>query len=194
VPPFSTTEFAGQALDVLFVSTEERPADADHSYPLDNGRTYYATEAVHGLLCGKDCWTKGESRRPRTPRPPAAAVAVTHVAPAEPMPMMAVSWSAAKVHVSADGMETICGSLVPVDADRTVSRLDWYKHATCYNCLYRLWPNHAPAGYLCQHCHPGNTSPTDRFTDSHRAASGYSRPAPSRRGATHPVGRPRGRR
>ncbi|GIJ28287.1 hypothetical protein Vqi01_34490 [Micromonospora qiuiae] len=63
-------------------------------------------------------------------------------------PMLVVRWKAGKVHVSQDGIKTWCGALVPDTATRTVPTVDWHQHTNCYNCAYRLWPLHAPPGYL----------------------------------------------
>lgn len=63
--------------------------------------------------------------------------------------MVVVRWRSGKIHVSADGVKTACGALIPVQATRTIPTVDWVKHTTCYNCAYRLWPEHGPADYLC---------------------------------------------
>lgn len=52
-----------------------------------------------------------------------------------------------KLHVSRDGVRTVDGFDVPRDAIVAVTP-DSHKHAACYNCVYRLWPDHAPEGYL----------------------------------------------
>lgn len=55
-----------------------------------------------------------------------------------------------KVHVSPDGATTACGSLVPAEAVTILAVTeDWHEHTNCYNCAYRLWPKHAPLGYIC---------------------------------------------
>lgn len=53
-----------------------------------------------------------------------------------------------KLHVSRDGLTTVDGLDVPQDAIVVAATPDWHKHATCYNCVYRLWPDHAPEGYV----------------------------------------------
>lgn len=53
-----------------------------------------------------------------------------------------------KLHVSADGIKTACGALVPERATVTRETPTWWEHTTCYNCCYRLWPTHGPQGYL----------------------------------------------
>lgn len=65
------------------------------------------------------------------------------------VPMTIVRWKTGKIHVSEDGVKTACGFLVPVRATRTIPTVDWHKYTNCYNCAYRLWPKHGPAGYLC---------------------------------------------
>ncbi|MEV4773115.1 hypothetical protein [Micromonospora humida] len=64
------------------------------------------------------------------------------------VPMLIVRWKPGKIHVSQNGIKTWCGSLVPDTATRTVPTVDWHLHTNCYNCAYRLWPQHAPTGYL----------------------------------------------
>ncbi len=54
----------------------------------------------------------------------------------------------ASKHVSIDGAETVCGYPVPAGAVVVAVTRDWHEHANCYNCVYRLWPDHAPPGYL----------------------------------------------
>jgi hypothetical protein len=53
-----------------------------------------------------------------------------------------------KQHVSIDGAATVCGYDVPQDAAVVAVTPDWHKFATCYNCVYRLWTDHAPPGYV----------------------------------------------
>jgi hypothetical protein len=55
-----------------------------------------------------------------------------------------------KCHVVSigDSIKTKCGYDIPPDARVVAITLDWHVHATCYNCVYQLWENHAPAGYI----------------------------------------------
>ncbi|MCK9874174.1 hypothetical protein MRI28_31905, partial [Nocardiopsis dassonvillei] len=53
------------------------------------------------------------------------------------------------VHVTANGIRTGCGVLIPHTATLTRDTDEWYLHTTCYNCAHRLWPAHGPAEYLC---------------------------------------------
>lgn len=53
------------------------------------------------------------------------------------------------VHVTADGIKTGCGVLIPERAMLTRDASEWYLHTTCYNCTHRLWPLHGPADYIC---------------------------------------------
>ena len=64
------------------------------------------------------------------------------------VPMVIVRGNKGRLHVSEDGVKTVCGWLVPAQATRTIPTVDWHKHTNCYNCTYRLWPNHGPTGYL----------------------------------------------
>jgi hypothetical protein len=52
-----------------------------------------------------------------------------------------------KRHVSVDGAVTVCGFTVPQDAATVAVTPGWHELANCYNCVYRLWPDHAPPGY-----------------------------------------------
>ncbi|GAA3702558.1 hypothetical protein GCM10022224_080490 [Nonomuraea antimicrobica] len=52
-----------------------------------------------------------------------------------------------RIHVSLDGQHTVCGSQIPDHATTEATTADWHLHTNCYNCAYRLWPEHAPAGY-----------------------------------------------
>jgi hypothetical protein len=54
----------------------------------------------------------------------------------------------AKVHVSIGGTETVCSRPVPQDATVVAVTPDWHVHANCYNCVYPLWADHAPDGYI----------------------------------------------
>lgn len=54
---------------------------------------------------------------------------------------------ATKHHVSIDGTRTVCGTGIPAAAVVIAETADWHLHATCYNCVHRLWPAHAPAGF-----------------------------------------------
>src|SRR5215469_2774134 len=51
-----------------------------------------------------------------------------------------------KSHVSIDGAVTVCGFNVPPGATVVAATPDWHLFADCYNCVYRLWPGHAPPG------------------------------------------------
>ena len=53
-----------------------------------------------------------------------------------------------KLHVTRDGAQTVCGFPVRDDAVVVAVTPDWHEHANCYNCVYRLWPDEAPAGYV----------------------------------------------
>ncbi|MET9250279.1 hypothetical protein [Nonomuraea sp. NPDC003709] len=53
-----------------------------------------------------------------------------------------------KVHVSLDGSRTMCGCDIPDHATVVATTPDWHLHTNCYNCAYRLWPDHAPVGYI----------------------------------------------
>ena len=53
-----------------------------------------------------------------------------------------------KLHVTRDGVQTVCGFPVKDDAVVIAVTPDWHEHANCYNCVYRLWPDQAPAGYV----------------------------------------------
>jgi hypothetical protein len=52
-----------------------------------------------------------------------------------------------KRHVSVDGTATVCGFQVPQGASVIAVTADWHELSNCYNCVYRLWPDHAPPGY-----------------------------------------------
>jgi hypothetical protein len=162
VPMSADSPFAGQTLQIRAKSI---PGDgvlpSEHDYQLDTGRSFYATDDVHDLLCGTgECWTKGEPKIPgptltsSVPSAPSATAVFTHTAPPEPVPLTLVKWvnnskppKAPKVHVTVDGHETVCRSQIPAGATLSRPILDWYMHSTCYTCCYRLWPNHGPAGY-----------------------------------------------
>ncbi|MGE0346601.1 MAG: hypothetical protein AB7N73_12365 [Gemmatimonadales bacterium] len=106
--------------------------------------------------------------------------------------------TATKVHVSPDGATTACGSLVPAEATILGVTADWHEHTNCYNCAYRLWPEHAPPGYVRpdngedfpprRECpqHPGRghdarscPSHTELRTDSPPADRSRRRPRPA---------------
>ena len=53
-----------------------------------------------------------------------------------------------KRHVSIDGTATVCGYDIPQSATVMAVTPDWHELTTCYNCAYRLWPDHAPPGYV----------------------------------------------
>jgi hypothetical protein len=54
-----------------------------------------------------------------------------------------------ELHVTSDGARTVCTQDIPGDSAVVVAvTLDWHKHATCYNCVYQLWRDHAPEGYV----------------------------------------------
>lgn len=63
--------------------------------------------------------------------------------------MSIVKWTKTqKAHVSKDGVVTACGSTIPPHATVVTTTTDWHEHTNCYNCAKRLWPDHAPAGFL----------------------------------------------
>lgn len=43
---------------------------------------------------------------------------------------------------------TVCGSEVPDHATVMAPTVDWHLHTNCYNCAYRLWPDHRLVGCL----------------------------------------------
>jgi hypothetical protein len=53
-----------------------------------------------------------------------------------------------KLHATRDGASTVCGFAVPDGAAVVTITPDWHEHVNCYNCAYRLWPEHGPAGYV----------------------------------------------
>lgn len=53
-----------------------------------------------------------------------------------------------RLHATLDGIKTGCGALIPEHATLTRDTEEWFLHTTCYNCAYRLWDQHGPAGYL----------------------------------------------
>ena len=53
-----------------------------------------------------------------------------------------------KLHVSLDGEQIVCGYLIQDGAVVVAVTPDWHEHANCYNCVYRLWPDHTSAGYV----------------------------------------------
>lgn len=53
-----------------------------------------------------------------------------------------------KLHVTRDGERTVCGYPIGDGAVVVAVTADWYEHANCYNCAYRLWPDQAPAGFV----------------------------------------------
>ena len=55
---------------------------------------------------------------------------------------------ATRVHVSRDAESCVCGPAIPSDATIVAVTADWHELTTCYNCAYRLWPDHAPPGYV----------------------------------------------
>jgi hypothetical protein len=92
-------------------------------------------------------------------------------------PMAIVRWKTGKRHVSQDGIRTACGHLVPTTATRTSPTPDWYEHTNCYNCAYRLWPDHGPAGYVCPT--DGRDFPIQRACPHGRRKSGCTRCTPT---------------
>ena len=54
-----------------------------------------------------------------------------------------------KFHVSVDGTVTVCRYDIPPGATVVAVTPDWHEQATCYNCVYRLWRDYAPPGYVC---------------------------------------------
>ena len=82
-------------------------------------------------------------------RPPAHSAPVT----VEPVPdpaaaLRIVRLRSGKLHVTADGIKTACGTLIPDRATTTQATPEWYLHTNCYNCTHRLWPQHGPREYL----------------------------------------------
>jgi hypothetical protein len=70
--------------------------------------------------------------------------------------MKIVRWKSGIRHVSRDGgIKTACGHLVPERATVTRETPDWHEYTNCFNCAYRLWPEHGPAGYLKPHSSSG---------------------------------------
>jgi ribosome-binding protein aMBF1 (putative translation factor) len=62
-----------------------------------------------------------------------------------PQPMTLVRWRSGKLHITADGITTVCGSAVTQDRATIVHETtDWPEQVNCYNCAYR----HTPPGYL----------------------------------------------
>lgn len=62
-----------------------------------------------------------------------------------PQPMKLVRWRSGKLHISADGITTVCGSAITPDRATVIHEsIDWAERITCYNCAYR----HTPPGYL----------------------------------------------
>src|SRR5438270_838178 len=53
-----------------------------------------------------------------------------------------------RIHVTPDGVKTVCGAFIPDDATLSRETDVWYKHTNCYNCTYRLWATHKPTGYI----------------------------------------------
>ena len=59
--------------------------------------------------------------------------------------MKLVRWRSGKLHISADGITTVCGSAVAQDRATIIHETtDWPAQVNCYNCAYR----HTPPGYL----------------------------------------------
>lgn len=59
--------------------------------------------------------------------------------------MTVVRWHNGKVHVSADGVATVCGATITPAKGRIVAVTDdWPRLVSCYTCAYR----HTPQGYL----------------------------------------------
>lgn len=67
------------------------------------------------------------------------------------VPMAITKWRHGTFHVTADGIKTACGALVPHTATRTEPTVEWYLHTNCFNCAYRLWPQHGPTDYVRPH-------------------------------------------
>ncbi|GEM_PF-3666614 len=65
--------------------------------------------------------------------------------------MKIVRWRTATLHVSKDGIKTVCRALVPERATVTRETVDWHLYASCFNCVYRLCLAHTPAGYVRPH-------------------------------------------
>lgn len=60
-------------------------------------------------------------------------------------PVRVVRWRNGRLHISEDGLTTVCGSVIRPDRARVLHEItDWAEHVNCYNCAYR----HTPPGYL----------------------------------------------
>lgn len=76
--------------------------------------------------------------------------------------MKVVRWRSGKVHISEDGLTTICGSAIRPDRARVVQETtEWPEQVNCYNCAYR----HTPPGYLSPSS--GQDFPLKRECPSH---------------------------
>lgn len=88
-----------------------------------------------------------------------------------------------KVHVSPDAATTACGSTIPAEAVTILAVTpDWHEHTNCYNCAYRLWPEHAPPGYLRPH--NGEDFPPRRECPQHPGRGHDAQSCPSHPEAT----------
>lgn len=83
---------------------------------------------------------------PVPPAPPAPATVAPAPGPAAALRI--VRLKSGKLHVTADGIKTACGTLIPEYATVTQPTPQWYLHTNCYNCTHRLWPQHGPREYL----------------------------------------------
>ncbi|WP_439660596.1 hypothetical protein ACSHWB_03225 [Lentzea sp. HUAS TT2] len=63
----------------------------------------------------------------------------------EPQPAKVVRWRNGKMHISEDGLTTVCGSAIRPDRARVLHETaNWAERVNCYNCAYR----HTPPGYV----------------------------------------------
>lgn len=55
--------------------------------------------------------------------------------------MTVVKWHRGKMHVSADGVVTVCGALItPAKGGVVATTAEWPRLISCYNCAYRCTP------------------------------------------------------
>lgn len=109
---------------------------------------------LHDVLSAVPLPTTPPTREPE-PAPPAEPTAMTIITWTKPVRRRDNGrWvetgqrAPLKTHVSLDGERTVCGFDLPDHANVTTTTTDWHLHTDCYNCAYRLWPDHAPAGYI----------------------------------------------
>ncbi|USX54105.1 hypothetical protein [Lentzea sp. HUAS12] len=71
---------------------------------------------------------------------------VTHAPGTAQHSVRVVRWRSGKLHISEDGLMTVCGSVIRPDRARILpAATNWAEHVNCYNCAYRHAP---PPGYL----------------------------------------------